>query len=495
MNILDRINSFGAIDAENDQNLLDYFYETPVLGKLFSYEKAIVIGRKGTGKTALYRYIETSMQDQATALVFRDYPWDAHDRFKNESVSESESYLNAWVFFFYIEIFKKLVSLERRFTTRAGRKAIKQLKKWLKKNWGRIDFDHREVMLPKAKRWQWKLAPQILGNSLGSLSPIAGDSQSMGHTLSEFNRKFEKALQDLMLHYDGNVALLFDELDLAYSHGDVRYQSRLTGILLAAYVFFQKHRKKIRIYLFLRNDIFSILDFQDKNKIKDNMVEFLDWDPENINSELSLKTVISNRISVNIDSKSDNFERNWAEIFDDAKIGRHQFKWNFIVDRSFIRPRDVIKFMNLALEQAKNRLKNQPESVDKITNDDIHEIRAKYSTYLFEELRDEIVAKYRDFNAYFEILRDVHKMTFTLEDFQSSYKSVDSRMSIDSTADQVLERLYEFSVIGFYKPGGGGYGGAEYRYQYTSDHQPFNPRAQFFKVQPGFKEHLELVEG
>ena len=133
---------------------------------------------------------------------------------------------------------------------------------------------------------------------------------------------------------------VFDELDLAYDPDDLNYKDRLISLLLTAYSFFQKYRDNIKIFVFLRNDIFNILDYQDKNKIKDNMVEFLDWDSESTTSKLSLKSFISNRIKSNINSLSDNFERNWNEIFENNNIGKNQFKWNFIIDRTFVRPRD-----------------------------------------------------------------------------------------------------------------------------------------------------------
>ena len=118
-------------------------------------------------------------------------------------------------------------------------------------------------------------------------------------------------------------------------------------------------------------------------------------------------------------------------------------------------------------------------------------------SYLFEELKDEISSKYPDYGKYFEVLRNVHKLVrklvFTREDFLSSYQTTKERMGIEENPDVLLERLYEFSVIGFYKPGGGGYGGAEYRFQYKSDFQAFNPQASNFKVHIGFKEYLELT--
>jgi hypothetical protein len=196
----------------------------------------------------------------------------------------------------------------------------------------------------------------------------------------------------------------------------------------------------------------------------------------------------------NINSQSDNFLRNWNTIFEESNIGRNKSKWNFISDRTFVRPRDLIKFMNLSLDQTKIRLNNQPETLDKIKNQDIHNIRKQYSQYLFEELKDEISGKYRNFNNYLEVLRDLHHMSFTYEQFKNSYNTVNERLELDSNPNVVLERLFEFSIIGFYKPGGGGFGGSEYCFQYSAEMQPFNLKSTKFRVHQGFKEYLELIE-
>lgn len=47
---------------------------------------------------------------------------------------------------------------------------------------------------------------------------------------------------------------------------------RFTFIILTTYNFYNKFREKIRVFVFLRNEIFNVLEFQDKNNIKDNMV-------------------------------------------------------------------------------------------------------------------------------------------------------------------------------------------------------------------------------
>jgi len=494
MNLLEKIENFGAIDAENDTRLIEYFVKTPILRDLYDYKKSIVIGRKGTGKTAIYKYIGQDRINVTSKLLFKDYPWKIHDNYRNSIVSERESFVYSWEFLFYIEIFKKIIYLKDFFLTKEEIKNINKINKWINKNWGNITFSHNEILSPKKSKLLFSFAPAVYGFSLGSISRELEKSDNPGNTLSEFNKKFENIIIKLLDNFNNEIILLFDELDLAYSVNDENYKNRLIGLLLAAYSFYSKFNKKVKIYLFLRSDIFNLLDFQDKNKIKDNMVEFLDWDPDSLDSKLSLKQVVQTRIKKNINSSSNNFQQNWNNIFDINNIGRNQNKWNFISDRSFIRPRDFIKFMNLSLEQAKLRLKNSPDSIDKITNEDMHAIRKQYSQYLFEELKDEIGGKYNNFNNYLEILRDIHHLSFTYEDFEKSYINIKKRILIEENLNIILERLFEFSIIGFYKPGGGGFGGSEYCFQYSSELQPFNSRANKFKVHFGFKEYLELIE-
>jgi hypothetical protein len=282
MNLLDNIENFGSIDAENDERLIEYFFKTPIIDNLYDYKKSIVIGRKGTGKTAIYRYIYQEKKKYAKKLLFKDYPWRIHDNYKNEIVTERESYINSWLFLFYIEIFKKLIFLKEEFNNKKIKKNIKKIERWIKRNWGSIDFDHKETLTPKKNKLIFTFSPSVLGNSLGSISKKLDKSQNPGNTLSEFNKKFDKIIDKILDYFNCEIILLFDELDLAYGVEDDNYKNRLIGLLLANYYFFKKFNKKVKIYLFLRSDIFNLLDFQDKNKIKDNMVEFLDWDAENI---------------------------------------------------------------------------------------------------------------------------------------------------------------------------------------------------------------------
>ncbi|WP_178022227.1 P-loop ATPase, Sll1717 family [uncultured Paenibacillus sp.] len=494
MGIIENIRDFGAIDAENDDRLFDYFIQSESLKRIMEDKKRVVIGRKGSGKTAIYKFLSKEDKNKLTAaLLFRDYPWKVHDRFANDAVSDRETYVNSWDFLIYVELAKLIVSETEQYGFKQKWK-VRRVRKWLKKSWGSVKFNHRETMSPKSL--EFSFAPSVMGNSLGSIS--RGDStQRLGSTLGEINKKLLSNILPLLKN-DRKYILLFDELDLSYDPSDENYLSRIKGLLLSAYninSYFQNNNDIVRIYIFLRSDIYEVLDFQDKNKITDNHVEYLNWDPKDENANLSLKKLAAKRIQENITQEDASFSYNWGKIFDSANIGRNQLKWNFITDQTFLRPRDLIKLLNLSLEEAQKRLTSESESQDAIINRDIHNIKKDYSDYLYSELKDEVSSKYKDFDSYLEVLRDMHKTVFTIDNYETSFEVCAARLRIQENSSTVLERLYEFSVVGFYKPGGGGYGGATYCFRYTDPKIKFNPKATNYKVHPGFKEYLELIDG
>ncbi|MEN8191476.1 MAG: hypothetical protein ABFS12_01585 [Bacteroidota bacterium] len=489
--ILLNIEDFGTIDAESDKKLLNYFVETKYLERVLEFEKSIIIGRKGSGKTAIYKYIKKN-KENTEGLLFKDYPWRIHDAFKNSIVSEQESFINSWTFLIYIEFLKLVVKNIDEYDKKT-KKEIKKIKKWLKKNWGTASFDFKNTFSPRKKRFLWSFNPQAFGFSLGSISKVFENKQELSETLTEINKSLKNILTKINekgVEYN----LIFDELDLGYDPFDNTYKTRIIGLLLSAYRSYNEFGDNLRVYVFIRSDIVKELTFQDKNKIKDNIIQDLNWEPNDEDSNLSLKQLVSRRIKENITSSTDKFNSNWNSIVDNRNIGRNQKKWNYIIERTFLRPRDVIKFLNLILEEAKKRIKKEKKTSSKIVNIDIQNSKKSYSEYLYSELSDEVKAKHPNFDNYLEILREIHNVSFSLEDFTIAYEEVSKRLNIDESASEILEIFYNFSVISFYKAGGGGYGGSTYCFIYKDTDIKFNPKATKFKTHLGFKEYLDLVE-
>ena len=52
------IEEFGRIDAESEELLAEFFLRTDAYQRIEDQERLVVVGRKGTGKTAIYKILQ-----------------------------------------------------------------------------------------------------------------------------------------------------------------------------------------------------------------------------------------------------------------------------------------------------------------------------------------------------------------------------------------------------------------------------------------------------
>jgi hypothetical protein len=147
----------------------------------------------------------------------------------------------------------------------------------------------------------------------------------------------------------------------------------------------------------------------------------------------------------------------------------------------------MIQFANLCLDEAKASV------AERIENKHIAAARPSYSEYLVGELDDEIHEISEDWRRYLDVLRRVHTLRFQRDAFDTAFEAL-KLQRLDLSVDDALELLYRFSIIGFTKIGGGGYGGSAVAFRYRSPTVSFDPAAPYFSVHLGLKEALELVE-
>ena len=109
MSILDWID-FGKVSAERDDNLSSYFYDNGVLGNIINSESGfLVLGRKGAGKTAIFKYLSENKSSFLTpddiliSQSFEDYNWNIHAILADTTKSQSMLYKQSWKFVIYAE--------------------------------------------------------------------------------------------------------------------------------------------------------------------------------------------------------------------------------------------------------------------------------------------------------------------------------------------------------------------------------------------------------
>ena len=149
----------------------------------------------------------------------------------------------------------------------------------------------------------------------------------------------------------------------------------------------------------------------------------------------------------------------------------------------------MIKFCNEILRSFKEE--GDPASV-KFDNEEVIAGRRRYFDYLLRELDDEIAKQVPNYKEYLQVIKSVGKMQFTSDQFDTAWQK--RFKAVHESSVEGLRELFEFSVMGFLKPGGGG-GGSKYIWRYQDSSARFSYDASTFRVHAGFREALDLSLG
>lgn len=435
--------SFGAInEIANwmlDGKLEDshrYFYATPEVNLLENGLKCFVIGRKGTGKTAISEYLnkKTEYDVFSQRLSFKNFPFNELYSLVDEKYTYPNQYITFWKYIIYSSITKMMSrnnnidqkirgKLETIYPDDISTSLQRTISKWTTKN---VKFS-------------------IFG--IGSEIEILKDHKDK--EISWIDRV--DLLEEVIAKYVDNSKyyLTFDELDEDYSNfSDSQSTKKYFSLLISLFKaiqdiksIFSKDQYHIFPTIFLRDDIYKQLMDSDKTKWLDLAIE-LNWEKD------TLKKLLAYRISkaLNLsDHQVLDFRMAWNKIFRAEQVGLYTKRnpFDFILFNSFLRPRDFIKYLKTCADFCV--LRNR----DKISSQIVMDSEIKYSNYLRNELEDEIYPLLPDISCIFDLLADIHKQMFCLEEFKINYrKFINSGKLKDRDPGEVLNILYDFNIIG-----------------------------------------------
>ena len=144
-----------------------------------------------------------------------------------------------------------------------------------------------------------------------------------------------------------------------------------------------------------------------------------------------------------------------------------------------------------AYKESISSYKEKASTESKFNNEDINKSKNLYSRYFIDELDDEIHKHLPEYEKYFDVFRDIGFLQFEKKDFIEAFDQRKSQFTI-SDPNNLLKLLFEFSIIGFYRVGGGGYGGSEYSYKYKDEKTTFDIQAEKLRIHPALMEYLQL---
>lgn len=440
-------NPLGDIRAEADHLMLARaFYETPdYLSLLESDDKVVVVGRRGTGKSALTYRLQKQWADPKAVLVLIEpeehhtlalAPLIALTGVKFLSVRASCRLI--WRYGLMLEVSQKLIA---RYKFREVITQSETLAKHLK-DWGRVDqafFEKLRLLLKK-----------VLPNNTKPEDAIGVLADAL-----EIN-SIERALKQILTSANFKIHILVDRLDEGFDPDNSNI-AFVDGAITAAIDVSTAFKGVIKPLIFLRDNIFRAVAHYDQDFTRniEGQTLRLHWDVNN------LFYLVCNRIRSAFGDETQNNKRLWSRYTSHDLQGDEGFRQ--CLKFTLYRPRDILILLNSAFENASKRdltatvttisLIDLEKSAKIISTNRLDDLHKEYR-HIFPSI-DGAIAVFSNRNPEIslasacELLMEVLARPATL---QSS-----TELAIFSQPEDLIRALFGIGFFGVYDPGSGSY--------------------------------------
>lgn len=371
---------FGEMLAEHESNdIYEYYVNSANDDNLLKAEYNIVVGRKGSGKTAAFYYLNTKyskdVRNQVVIIKPINFEIDGLiDLIQTTNKEFGKSYIieSVWKFLIYTEILKSIY-------TRVHEKPEYSLKK---DEQAIINYihQHSERVLPDLS--------SRLNKLFSDLGVVAGieDQTEFRSKLSEIlHQEMFKEMIRLIISYmtnKGVLILLIDNLDKNWRKGsNIEVISKFILGLLGVIGRINKDLKggnrnpadvRVNMVVFLRSDIFKQVLINSREPDKIEYTRLIWNDPE------ILFRLIDKRIEyLTLDSSIDG-KKFWDQYIT-TNVNGSSVK-EYIISCIIPRPRDLIFFINAAKSSA------VAKGHSFINENDLKAAYADYSNWVFQSL-------------------------------------------------------------------------------------------------------------
>lgn len=425
--------SVEALDENNDR----YFYHFSDVSLLYNGTKNYVIGRKGTGKTAIAEYIRKKATDNEMSVVlsFKNFKFNLMYPHKDANYTSPNQYITLWEYVILSTICEMMSANKK------------------------VNYDSRSEL---GKIFQLDIE-RSLSDAISKITDrdfsvnLFGLGAGVGpKTTSSFETNLDARVKFLYRYVEQNICdskyfVIFDALDEDYK--DVlndpdknNYFHLLIGLFKAAQnirrYYLRSDKIKIVPLIFLRNDIFDLCRDPDKNKWLDRAIQ-LDWNPT------QLRSLIDFRLTRVIDPRAEAFspEAVWSQFFIKDSIivnHRHQRRedvFKFMLRSTFNRPRDVVNYIRECCTAA------NAAGLSHVTQKIIRESNTAQAKYMRREVTDEVYSVVDNITEILDLLSSQRKSIFSQSEFEEIFnENFPTNNSLN--AREILKLLYHFNVIG-----------------------------------------------
>lgn len=420
---------FGAPAAERDiaHGLQDYFVESEAFKRVNEGRKTIVLGNRGAGKSAIFKVIAERERGSGSVVLElspEDYSYEILStllvREDRGAWAKQGAYAAAWKYLIYVQIMKGLsFQGPRQKTGPAGR-----IYAYLRDNHAGAQDNPIAVLISYLKR--------IEGIKVGSYEAALKTRElTRLYKLEEIH----ELLPDLKeLCEKRKVVALVDELDRGWDASEDA-KSFVAGLFQAC-VSINELTPHLRVYVSLRRELYDSIPslYDDAQKFRD-IIEVISWD------EPELLALVAKRMrySVPILRGADDLAC-WSAVFAETLDYRRTRSFNYMIDRTLYRPREIIQFCTDALEETRKTDK-WPINYSVISTSEL-----AYSEARSKDIAAEYRFQFPGLLSVFEVFRG-RTYAFDREELELLCLGITTKeFRLDDSADWVVDQEPEFLI-------------------------------------------------
>ncbi|MFD6276360.1 P-loop ATPase, Sll1717 family [Streptomyces sp. NPDC060209] len=483
---------FGREDAERDVTegllLRGGFLPNAAYRGALSGRKMLIIGRKGSGKSAICMQLMAA--DGARAhnggqiLVTPDEAaGEEIRRFELQGLPGDSAKALIWRYVFAVHAARHIVT-HAKGTHGGGHKldSVKALGRFLKQNGESVDGGQGsgggwlgERLARGARGLQTSLSLEAFGVKASvDLAQSPSEGARAAQQLGIVEQGVAGAFADLGC--DGNVhpplLLMVDQLEQVWS-AEPDSNSMVIGLLLAAKHATSRYGRSVRFLLFLRADIYDSLSFGEGDKFHGDELR-IGW------TEKALRDLALARARASAGAALSE-EYLWKVLFPETVGGEDTATYLF--RRCLPRPRDAIQFLNACQETA--WLEN---GRDRITEADVEQAGRQFSAWKLKDLSSEYLVAHPFLKNLFPLFQNTGyvvtraalagRFETAAESFRNDFPAYAHALTLSG----VIDVLYGVGFLGVRRGSGVVFAGA--------DDSPVQPHETEFHIHACFRAAL-----
>ena len=473
--------SIGNLDAALDEFLDNCFIETDAFNVLSTFyednpddsRKRIIVGRTGSGKTALLRKIAKkdnlkvgSIEAQSTVFEHIDNNVFISKLSQNH-IDLKMFYKALWVHVLLVKAIELLYADKNNFfdaftewlrTSKLQRDMIERCRRYVNDN--KDKFFNEQMLTELTDKLQSNVSAKIGGELLGADANLNSEQQKK--TQSETNHyinteilKTQKEIIDFLVANDltdrqKRIVISIDDLDRTWiSSSNIRYDF-INALLEATKELL--NIKTVKILVSIRVDILKGVYANGLRQREKDKTLFLpiEW------TKSEIRTVLDTRIDFLIkDQYVKNHKATFSELFSFTIGGENADE--YVISRTMLRPRDAIDFVNLCF----NKADGETELNER------HVIEAEESFFISR--KDAICDEWKPFlphirqyidALYFVKTRQFNEQSITVVDEQKMHETLINSLTANDSAitgvsegnySEILKMWFMVGLIGIIK--------------------------------------------